>query len=124
MINVSLDLPFDLFNFEPLHQLKLRALQTPFGCSVTPQHWIVKIEGKRFGRDKTNDLSFPDEPSISSKHSRILFKNDGFYLQDVGSKFGTFLRVMKTMIIEEEACIQLSHDIELMIRVVKKVSIG
>ena len=97
MIQVSLDLPFDLFNFEPLHQLKLRALKTPFGCSVNSEHWMVNIQGIKLGRDKSNELSFPDEPSISSKHTRILFKDDAFYLQDVGSKFGTYLRVSRTI---------------------------
>ena len=32
------------------------------------------VQGAKLGRDKDNDLRFPDELSISGKHAQIFFK--------------------------------------------------
>jgi pSer/pThr/pTyr-binding forkhead associated (FHA) protein len=44
-----------------------------------------------------------------------------FYLQDLGSKMGTYLRIIKNIVIEEGTCIQFSTDIEIVFRILKKV---
>lgn len=44
------------------------------------------------GREQA-DLSFPDDPSISSLHARLLRKAGQFLLEDLRSSNGTFLRV-------------------------------
>lgn len=33
------------------------------------------MKGAKLGRDKENDLRFPDELSISGKHAQVLFKS-------------------------------------------------
>ena len=79
----------------------------PFSREKGPEHWQFSVQGVKFGRDKDNDLSFPDEMSISSKHARIYFKNDLFYLQDLGSKTGTYLKITKNeVMIEDQTCVQ------------------
>lgn len=80
------------------------------------------IKGVKFGRDKENDFSYPDELSISSKHALILFKDENFYLQDLGSKTGTFKQIIGKTELCQDMCIQLSHVVEFTIeKICKKV---
>jgi pSer/pThr/pTyr-binding forkhead associated (FHA) protein len=69
------------------------------------------VKGAKLGRDKDNDIRFPDEQSISNKHAQIVFKSELFYLQDLGSKMGTYLKIIKKIIIENEVYIQFSTDV-------------
>lgn len=48
----------------------------------------------RIGREHC-DLSFPFDRHISGRHARVFEENDGFFLQDLGSRNGTFLRLSK-----------------------------
>lgn len=113
-------LPFDLLNLEPLQIIKLRSMASPFAREVGTEHWQIRVQGVKFGRDKDNDMRFPDEMSISSKHARIHFRNDAFYLQDLGSKTGTYLRINKSMMLEDQTCIQFPPEVELVFRIIKK----
>ncbi|RMH40578.1 MAG: FHA domain-containing protein [Deltaproteobacteria bacterium] len=40
-----------------------------------------------------NDVNFPDDPFISGHHARVCYRDGRLYLEDLGSKNGTFLRV-------------------------------
>jgi len=44
------------------------------------------------GRDG-NDINFPEDPYISGQHAKVSATPDGYYLTDLGSKNGTFLRI-------------------------------
>lgn len=68
------------------------------------------MQGAKFGRDKENDFRYPDELSISSKHAQIFFRDNSFFLQDLGSKTGTFLKIKGLIKLVDETCIQLTHD--------------
>lgn len=50
----------------------------------------------RLGRGHDSDLRINDI-SVSRQHAVIRFKNDGFYLQDNMSKFGTLVLVRKRL---------------------------
>jgi len=50
----------------------------------------------RLGRGHDSDLRINDI-SVSRCHAVIRFKNDGFYLQDNMSKFGTLVLVRKSL---------------------------
>lgn len=98
-------MPFDLMTFENLNSIVLAEVRRTIHPSDqnrdgdayisinNPQTYGVK--GCRFGRDGTNDYSYPDEMAISGKHAIIFFKNKRFYLQDLKSKTGTFKLIDK-----------------------------
>ena len=43
------------------------------------------------GRSSETTLSFPDVPSISRRHARLMFTDGEVWLEDLGSRNGTFL---------------------------------
>lgn len=50
---VCLNLPFDLLNFEPLRQIKIKALKTAFGREIDKEiSWVFSVQGAKLGRDK------------------------------------------------------------------------
>jgi len=52
----------------------------------------VTQEGITIGRSTTNGLVLPDD-TVSQKHCQVFWKNTSYYIQDLGSTFGTFYRV-------------------------------
>lgn len=85
---------------------------------------IFNLAGARFGRSPENDFSYPDELSISGKHAQIVFRDESYYIRDLGSKTGTFLYISayKPLVLTEEQIIQLSYEVELKVVIVKSVS--
>ena len=59
--------------------------QTSFYC--------IKESGGKIGRHSSNQILILEE-SISRYHAEIQFKNGEFYLQDIGSTTGTFIKVV------------------------------
>jgi pSer/pThr/pTyr-binding forkhead associated (FHA) protein len=84
---------------------------------------VFSVKGAKLGRDKDNDIRFPDEQSISNNHAKIMFKSDAFYLQDLGSKMGTYLKIIKRSVIENEVYIQFSTDVEVLFKVLQRVRV-
>ena len=61
--------------------------------SLTPDSgdvWPLVDSEYSIGRDDTNDIPVPDG-SISSKHARLIRNERGFWVEDVGSRNGTFV---------------------------------
>lgn len=56
----------------------------------------LNIRTIRLGRGHDSDLRINDI-SVSRQHAVIRFKNDGFYLQDSMSKFGTLVLIRKRL---------------------------
>ncbi len=46
-----------------------------------------------------NDLDFPDDPFISGHHARLTWDGSSVILTDLGSKNGTFLRVVREQVL-------------------------
>jgi len=66
---------------------KLEVLSGPMdGLIFTIHEGSVTI-----GREKDQDISLPLDLSISRSHARITFEEEKFWLEDLGSKNGTFL---------------------------------
>jgi pSer/pThr/pTyr-binding forkhead associated (FHA) protein len=42
------------------------------------------------GRDKTNDLILKD-PRVSTHHARVVRREDSYFIEDLGSRNGTFV---------------------------------
>lgn len=69
----------------------------------------LKAESAVIGRSKECDLVLLDE-TISRRHARILGRSDGYYLEDLGSRNGTFLNgnaVSEPIRLAHNDCIQL-----------------
>jgi pSer/pThr/pTyr-binding forkhead associated (FHA) protein/ribosomal protein L40E len=47
-----------------------------------------------------NDINFPDDPFISGQHARVCVTPDGYILEDLDSKNGTFVRVDEPKILQ------------------------
>lgn len=52
----------------------------------------IKEQGGKIGRHSHNELVIYDE-SVSRYHAQIIFKNNEFYLKDIGSTTGTYTKV-------------------------------
>ena len=83
------------------------------------------MAGVKFGRSSDNDFSYPDELSISGKHAQIVFRDESYYLRDLGSKTGTFLYIsqQKPLILIDEQIVQLSYEVEIKVVILKNVLI-
>lgn len=57
-----------------------------------PTLYMLKEDGGSIGRHSLNQIVIPEE-SISRYHAKIEFKDGEFYIRDVGSTTGTFLKV-------------------------------
>ena len=62
----------------------VEGVQTSFFC--------VKEEGGKIGRHSSNQILILEE-SISRYHAEILFHDKKFFLKDIGSSTGTFIKV-------------------------------
>ena len=61
--------------------------------SIINSNYLIGKRGASIGRhSSTNDVVIP-ESFVSRKHCEIIFYNNNFYLQDLGSTTGTFLMI-------------------------------
>ena len=70
---------------------------------------VMSFEEKntlKIGRGNDNDMRIPDI-SISRNHAMIKFKNSGFYLEDLNSKFGTLIKLKKALRLDLDNKIQI-----------------
>jgi len=44
-----------------------------------------------FGRQPTCTVSLPDDPDVSRRHARLIWRDMSWWLEDLGSKNGTFV---------------------------------
>jgi pSer/pThr/pTyr-binding forkhead associated (FHA) protein len=44
-----------------------------------------------FGRQLTCTVSLPDDPDVSRRHARLIWRDMSWWLEDLGSKNGTFV---------------------------------
>jgi len=81
------------FYASPKRASKMRLLQRLRGGDIG---LIVRARGDTItlGREG-NDVNFPDDPFISGRHAEVSLGPDGaFLITDVGSKNGTFVRIL------------------------------
>lgn len=82
---------------------------------IKPCLKIVGLEGKNkviylgeeeitIGRSSECDIQLPVN-TVSGKHARIIFRNEGFVLEDLGSRNGTYVNGVKTV-----KCILRNND--------------
>lgn len=72
---------------EEVHSLRVEVLGGPMdGLSVSVNRADLAI-----GRGSANDLSLGLDPMVSTAHARIVREGQHYWLEDLGSRNGTFL---------------------------------
>jgi pSer/pThr/pTyr-binding forkhead associated (FHA) protein len=56
-----------------------------------PQMTVPFHRTLRFGRSPDNTVHFNEDPRISRHHCEIIRTDEGFFLEDLGSKNGTYI---------------------------------
>jgi len=69
-------------------KLLLRVVKSSFYMPQT--EWILEPGEYLVGRYPSNDIVLPD-PYVSRKHARIFFRDDEWYIEDLGSTNGTYV---------------------------------
>ena len=71
--------------------------------------YSIKENGGKIGRHSCNQIVILEE-SVSRYHAEIGFENKKFYLRDIGSTTGTFLKIHTNIVLEEEMIIEMGSN--------------
>lgn len=71
--------------------------------------YCINEKGGRIGRHSNNEIVILEE-SVSRYHAIIEYKDDKFYLTDVGSTTGTFIKLLSPLIMEERMIIEMGSN--------------
>ncbi len=72
----------------------------------------IDRDGFLLGRADSADVPFSDDQRMSRKHCRIYQKGDAFFIEDLGSRNGTFVneeRISKKLALESHDMIRIGH---------------
>lgn len=72
-------------------------------CESNGQHLgVVDLDGRDItvGKSKDNDVVIPTDDYVSARHARLFYVGDLLFLEDLGSKNGTFLRPRHRVVLE------------------------
>lgn len=75
--------------------------QTTFYC--------IKDSGGKIGRHSSNQMVILEE-SVSRYHAEILFKNKDFFIRDIGSTTGTFLKITANIFLEAGMIMEMGSN--------------
>ena len=71
--------------------------------------YCLNENGGRIGRHSNNEIVILEE-SVSRHHSKIEFQNDKFYLVDIGSTTGTFMKIQAKLVLQENMILELGSN--------------
>lgn len=80
------------------------------GRESTGNCYAVPADGLHLGRER-GDILFPDDGYVSGLHARIHGEGGKFYLTDVGSSNGTFIRVEDSAPVENGSMMLLGQQL-------------
>lgn len=83
-------------------------IQPVDGVQTNNFFWVSE-SGGRIGRHSNNEIVILEE-SVSRYHSKIEFQNNRFYLVDIGSTTGTFIKIEDNMQIQEGMILELGSN--------------
>lgn len=104
---ISLQLPFNPFDFKNVNSLKIRTKNT---SNTHEKIKVIHMDGARIGREKSNPICFPDDQRISKHHAEIFFRDNNFYIKDIGSRTGTYYQVTQETVIQPNMLIQFGYN--------------
>lgn len=81
--------------------ITVRSIEGP-----SDMNFKVDSEGTKIGRHSSNQIVIFDE-SVSRYHAEIIFSDDIFYLCDIGSTTGTFLKITEPLELKQDMIIEV-----------------
>jgi len=69
-------------------------------------NFTITTDGTQIGRHSTNQIVIFDE-SVSRYHADIFFQDEKFFLRDIGSTTGTFLKITEPIEIKMDLIIEV-----------------
>ena len=66
----------------------------------------IKENGAKIGRHSHNQVVILDE-SVSRNHAEILFRNNDFFLKDIGSTTGTYIKIISRLQLKVDMIIEI-----------------
>jgi len=95
-------------NFErPLAAAEL--IIHPIDVAQANNFYCISETGGRIGRHSNNEIVILEE-SVSRYHSTIEYKENKFYLLDIGSTTGTFVKITTPLILEEGMILEMGSN--------------
>lgn len=70
----------------------------------------VTREGLKIGRNSSNDLVIP-EAEVSRNHAEITYKDGNFYLKDLASTTGTFIKIIDSIEIKVGNVVEVGSNL-------------
>ncbi|EAS01810.2 FHA domain protein (macronuclear) [Tetrahymena thermophila SB210] len=113
ILKYTYNLPFNPFKFDIIPMMRVE-VSTRYS-SQKNLSYSFHSEGATIGRISTNTISFQDELQISASHAIIFYKKGEFFIQDIKSKAGTFIKI-KSIPISADLILKLG---EVEIKIVK-----
>ena len=68
--------------------------------------YYIKEQGGKIGRHSVNEVVIYDE-SVSRHHAEITFEANEFYLQDIGSTTGTYIKIEERLPLENDMILEI-----------------
>lgn len=84
------------------NEIMLRQIEGANPSSI----YSIKEEGGKIGRHSSNNVVILEE-SVSRFHSEIHFQENNFYLLDVGSTTGTYLKIQQPLKLQEGTLVEM-----------------
>lgn len=97
------------FTEEPIPSQSAELIIQPVDGAQSNSFYCINETGGRIGRHSNNEIVILEE-SVSRHHSIIEYKEDKFYLVDIGSTTGSFIKVTKPLILEENMIIEMGSN--------------
>lgn len=91
----------------------MATLTVRFKGKMLHRHALPEESAILIGRRATNHIVI-DNPGVSNIHARVFFKNDHFYIEDLGSTNGTFVneKLVNTHRLKDEDVIAIGkHEL-------------
>ncbi|KRX00999.1 SMAD/FHA domain [Pseudocohnilembus persalinus] len=112
LMDETLDLPFNPFDFKNVNSMRIKIKGVDKAYNKDK---IIYMDGARIGRHPDNSIKFEKENYISKHHARIIFENDQFFIQDLGSTQGTFIKIQEQMELKQKMHIQFGYLVEIQV---------
>ena len=68
--------------------------------------YYIKEQGGKIGRHSVNEVVIYDE-SVSRHHAEITFETNEFYLQDIGSTTGTYIKIEERLPLDNDMILEI-----------------
>lgn len=82
-------------------EIIIKSIEGPQDLSHT-----IPMSGSKIGRHSSNEIVIFDE-SVSRYHAQVYFEDINFFLKDIGSTTGTFIKIEEPMVLDKGMVIEI-----------------